>query len=181
MDTALIIAITSSLTAILTALLTPYFTKRREFDSAERIRKIECYGRLYDSMTAIATNDPNASQLFAQACNAMFLVAPQDVLDALVKMHKDASTVGIKIDSPVFKSLIIKMRNDLGVHTLDNIESFPGLLVGRVTGPNKAYSADAKSRAADQPRYSGLKLTQKPKGGENEKRYLQSVFPNPVG
>jgi hypothetical protein len=133
MDTALLVAITASITAILTSALSHYFTKNRDFDAAERKRKIECYSDLYAALTAIGNSETDASQKFSHACNAMFLVAPQFVLTALAKVHAQGI---VQINSPEFKNLISSMRKDLGVGQQDDLASFPVLFIG--TGSKSA-------------------------------------------
>ncbi|NLF42524.1 MAG: hypothetical protein GX587_07505 [Bacteroidales bacterium] len=119
------------------AVITLYLTKKYEIESEWRKQKLNHYKVLLSSISDLAIDDTDkdeANLKFALATNTIALVAPQQVITALMAFHdytqmSNPNQTIEKHDELLIK-LLLEIRRDLGVSKKDNPSSFTYHLVG---------------------------------------------------
>lgn len=118
--------------------MTFYLTKRAERRDKLQQRKLEHYGQLLGAISDLASDaadSPEANELFNRAVNTIVLVAPQNVVQAVMAFHDE-----IKISNPNrtqgghdrrLIELILAIRKSLELPFPDDPATFNFHLVGR--------------------------------------------------
>jgi hypothetical protein len=137
MDNTLIIALISLAGSLILASLTYWFTKRGEIRKEWRKDKINHYQELLAALSDLAvdgTNKDDANMKFARAVNTICLVAPQNVVTALMNFHD-----GVKFSNQnrnpedhdrLLKRLLLEIRKDIKIPISDNEKTFEFHLIG---------------------------------------------------
>jgi hypothetical protein len=138
METALQVAIVSAALSIIGASLTFYLTKRAERRDRHQQRKLEHYSQLLGAISDLASDGVDqieANEHFNRAVNTIVLVAPQNVVAALMAFHDE-----IKISNPHrtldghdkrLNELVLAIRKSLELPYSDDPKTFKFHLVGR--------------------------------------------------
>jgi uncharacterized protein YigA (DUF484 family) len=138
METALQVAIVSAALSIIGASLTFYLTKRAERRDRLQQRKLEHYSQLLGAISDLASDGADqveANERFNRAVNTIVLVAPQEVVDAVMAFHDE-----IKFSNPNrtldghdrrLNELVLAIRKSLELPFPDNAKTFRFHLVGR--------------------------------------------------
>ncbi len=139
----IIVAVISASATVIVAALSFILNKRSERKAALQQRKLAHYQELLNAMSDLV-NDPDqdkANQRFNHAFNAIALVAPQNVIDSLMKFHDE-----IRISNPnrsqeghdrALKELLLAIRKSLELPFRDDPQTFNFHLVGSLPKSNK--------------------------------------------
>jgi hypothetical protein len=130
MDTPVTVAIISAAAAVVVPAVSFYLTKRKERAADWQKYKFEQYRDFLTSVSGIVGTDstPEGNQRFAVACNALHLLASQQVLAAL---HDFQDEIGIsnphrsdERHDALLSRLVWEIRNDLGMPHTGDINDF---------------------------------------------------------
>ena len=142
METSIVVAIISASASIVVAALSFALNKRAERITALQQRKINHYKELLDALSDIVvdgTNKEDAQQRFANAVNTIALVAPQSVVEALMRFHDE-----VKFSNPnrteeghdkALKVLLLAIRKSLKLPFGDDPKTFDFHLIGKSPSP----------------------------------------------
>jgi hypothetical protein len=142
MNPAISVAIITTAASIVLAALSFIWTKRAERKDILQKRKLSHYQELLSAISDLAIDDMDkdeANLKFAKSVNTIALVAPQDVINALMIYHDE-----IKYSNPNRTSqghdyklnlLLLSMRKSLELSSKDNPKNFNFHLIG--ARPNK--------------------------------------------
>ena len=134
MDNSILVAM---ITVIGGASITYYFTKKQQLEAEWRREKLNHYKVLFTAISDLAvsgTDKENANQRFSLATNNIGLVAPQNVIKALMNFHEE-----VKFSNPnpslenhdrLLKELLLAIRKDIGLSSKDNPDTFVFHLIG---------------------------------------------------
>jgi len=138
MESTILIAIISASASILVASFTFYFTKRYQTNSEWKKEKLEHYRKLLVSISDLAIDGKDkekANQDYSEYSNTICLVASQDVIYKLMKLHDEIKLPKEKrnYDSEVIliNQLMVAIRKDIGLTKKDKIEDFNFHLIGK--------------------------------------------------
>ena len=132
-----IVAIIAASTSVVVAALSFYLTKRHELFVQRQSEKINHYKVLFSAISDLfvdGTDKDDANRRFALATNTIALVAPQEVIDALMAFHDE-----IKYSNPnrsenkfykLFNALLLAIRRDIRLAKGDDKATFDFHLVG---------------------------------------------------
>jgi hypothetical protein len=130
MEKSITVAIISASASIVVAALSFALNKRAERKAALQQRKLAHYQELINALSDLV-NDPDqakANLRFNNAFNTMALVAPQNVIDSLMKFHDQ-----IRISNPnkseegydrTLKELLLAIRKSLELPFRDDPQKF---------------------------------------------------------
>ena|SRR3972149_2817421 len=137
MGTSIIVAIISACASIVVAALSFALNKRAERKAALQQRKVTHYQELLNALSDLAvdgTDKEKANQRFANAVNTIALVAPQYVIEALMRFHDE-----VKFSNPnksqeghdrALKELLLAIRKSLELPFRDDPQTFDFHLIG---------------------------------------------------
>ena len=137
METSIIVACISASASIIVAALTFALNKRAERKTALQQRKVAHYQELLNALSDLAVDGidkDKANQCFANAANTIALVAPQYVIEALMKFHDE-----VKFSNPnksqeghdkALKVLLLAIRKSIELPFRDDPEKFEFHLIG---------------------------------------------------
>lgn len=137
MNSSILVAVITVSGSIIVAALTFYFTKKHQLNVEWRHEKLNHYKVLLSALSDLAitgTDKEDANKRFALAANTIALVAPQDVITALMKFHDE-----VKFSNPkhsvdrhdkLLKELLLAIRKDIGLSAKDNGGTFIFHLIG---------------------------------------------------
>lgn len=137
MEDPILTAIITASGAIVVAALTFFLTKRHQLDMGWRQEKLNHYKSLLSAISDLAVDGidkEKANQRFALSANTIVLVAPQNVVTALMQFHDE-----IKYSNPhrtlerhdkMLVNLLLEIRKDIGLTSKDNRETFSFHLIG---------------------------------------------------
>ncbi len=137
MDKTIIVAIISASASIIVAAISFVLNKRAERKTALQQRKVAHYQELLNSLSDLAvdgTDKDKANQRFANAANTIALVAPQYVIETLMRFHDE-----VKFSNPnkspdghdrALKELLLAIRKSLELPFRDNPKTFDFHLIG---------------------------------------------------
>jgi hypothetical protein len=137
METSITVAIISAAASVIVAALSFALNKWAERKTSLQQRKIAHYQELLNALSDLAvdgTDKEKANQRFANAANTIALVAPQYVIEALMKFHDE-----VKFSNPnrsldghdrALKTLLLAIRKSLELPFRDDPESFNFHLIG---------------------------------------------------
>ena len=137
MDKTIIVAIISASASIIVAAISYVLNKRSERKAALQQRKVAHYQELLNALSELAVDgtDKNmANQRFANAANTIALVAPQYVIEALMRFHDE-----VKYSNPnksqeghdkTLKELLLAIRKSLELPFRDDPQTFDFHLIG---------------------------------------------------
>lgn len=137
MDKTVIVAIITVSGSILVAASTFFFTKRHEIKVEWQKQKLNHYKVLISSLSALAvdgTDKEEANMNFALATNTIALVAPQNVISALMELHNYVKFSN-KNQTPeehdrLLQKLLLEIRKDIGLSRKDDPNTFDFHLIG---------------------------------------------------
>ena len=137
MDKTVIVAIITVSGSILVAASTFFFTKRHEIKVEWQKQKLNHYKVLISSLSALAvdgTDKEEANMNFALATNTIALVAPQNVISALMELHNYVKFPN-KNQTPeehdrLLQKLLLEIRKDIGLSRKDDPNTFDFHLIG---------------------------------------------------
>jgi len=143
MDNSVITAIIAASGAIFVAAITYYLTKKNELDLRWRNEKIAHYKNLLTAISDLAIDNvdkEDANLRFASATNTIALVAPQEVINALMDFHNEIKfsnkdNYSLERHDLLLRILLIKIRRDIKLDSKDKLEDFKFHLIG--TRPKK--------------------------------------------
>jgi len=137
MNEGIIVAAITASATILGAAVTYLLTKRHELAVQWQNEKLNHYKVLLSSLSDLAvdgTDKDDANMRFALAANTIALVAPQDVITALMAYHEEVKFSN-QNRSParhdeLLRVLLLAIRKDIGRTRGDDIRSFNFHLIG---------------------------------------------------
>jgi hypothetical protein len=137
MNVSVITAIITSSGAVIIAALTFFLTKRYERQAEWRQKKLDHYKQLLSAISDLAIDGVDkheAGNRFASTVNTIALVAPQNVIKALMNFH-DEVKFSNKNKSPekhdqLLIELLLAIRRDVKLTTKDNRKTFAFHLIG---------------------------------------------------
>ncbi len=137
MDNSIFVAIITTSGSILAASLTFYLTKRNKLKMEWQQNKINHYKVLLSSLSDLATDGVDkdeANRKFALASNTIALVAPQNVISALMKFHDEVKFSNTNRSAERHDELLIKLlleiRKDIDISGKDDSKTFNFHLIG---------------------------------------------------
>jgi len=137
MDTAVQVAVITAAASVILAVISSALTKRAERRDALQQRKLEHYRELLSAISDLAidgVDKEEANIRFARAANTIALVAPQEVLAALMDFHEE-----VRVSNPQrsleghdkkLKQLLLQLRSSLELPFVDVPEMFRFHLIG---------------------------------------------------
>lgn len=136
MSNEILVAVISVTGSIVIAAISYFLTKRQQREIDWRNLKLDHYRNLLMSISDLAVDntDVEAHYRFAQAINTIALVAPQNVIEAMLEFHD-----GVKqsnehrsqfLHDKLLAKLLFTIRKDLKLRPKDNINTFNYHLVG---------------------------------------------------
>ncbi|UIR57455.1 hypothetical protein LZQ00_06455 [Sphingobacterium sp. SRCM116780] len=136
MNPIILVAIISATASIIVATVSFILNKRAERRDYLQQKRLAHYQELLASISDLAIKQDlaKANLRFANAVNTIGLIAPQNVITALMEFHRE-----IRISNPNFsieghdtrlKVLILEIRKSLNLPYKDNPETFTFHLVG---------------------------------------------------
>lgn len=137
MEASIIVASISASASIIVAALTFALNKSAERKTALQQRKIIHYQELLNALSDLAvdgTDKEKVNQRFASAANTIALVAPQYVIEALMRFHDE-----VKFSNPnksseghdrALKELLLAIRQSLELPFRDDPATFNFHLIG---------------------------------------------------
>jgi hypothetical protein len=142
MNDSIAVAIIAASGSILLAALTFYLTKKHQLKVEWQREKLNHYKVLLSSLSDLAvdgTDKTEANMRFALAVNTIALVAPQNVIDALMTFHDEVKFTN-QNRSPekhdkLLNQLLLAIRQDIDLTRKDNPNTFSFHLIG--TAPRK--------------------------------------------
>jgi hypothetical protein len=144
MNPTISVAIITASTSIIVAAITFILTKRAERKDVLQQRKLAHYQELLSAISDLAIDDVDkekANLKFARSVNTIALVAPQDVISALMTFHDEIKFSNhnrtLEKHDRLLKELLLAMRKSLELPFHDNPSSFDFHLIG--TKPMKEY------------------------------------------
>jgi hypothetical protein len=143
MDNSVATAIIAASGAMLVAAITYYLTKKNELDLRWRNEKIAHYKNLLAAISDLAIDDVDKEEAnfrFASATNTIALVAPQEVINALMDFHNEIkfsnkNSFNLETHDLLLRILLIKIRKDIKLDSKDKLDDFKFHLIG--TKPKK--------------------------------------------
>lgn len=137
MDTNIIVALITVSGSILGAGLAYFFTKKHQLEMDWRKGKINHYKVLISSLSDLAvdgTNKKEANMKFSLATNTIALVAPQNVVNALMEFHDEIKhsnqNRSVERHDFLLKKLLLEIRKDIKLSGKDNEKTFNFHLIG---------------------------------------------------
>jgi len=130
------VAVISVSGSIVVAAISYFLTKRQQINAEWRASKLNHYKMLLSSISNLAVDnqDIEAHHQFALAMNTLALVAPQNVVDAMLAFHDGVKitnqTRNNEFHDQLLSKLLIAIRADLGMRPRDNAVKFHYHLVG---------------------------------------------------
>jgi hypothetical protein len=137
METSIIVAIISASASIIVAALSFALNKRAERKFVLQQRRVAHYRELLNALSDLAvdgTDKEKANQRFANAANTITLVAPQYLIESLMRFHDE-----VKFSNPnksqeghdrALKELLLALRKSLELPYRDNPQTFDYHLIG---------------------------------------------------
>ncbi len=137
MEVSVQVAVISAAASIVAVAVTSILNKRQQLAATLREQKLNHYKVLLSALSDLAvdgTDKDKANQHFALAVNTIALVAPQSVIDALMKFHDEAkfsnpNPSGDRHDE-LLKKLLLAIRADLKLPFKDDPRTFDFHLIG---------------------------------------------------
>lgn len=137
MDNALVISLISLAGSIIVASLTYFFSKKEEIRKEWRKDKIVHYKKLLSAISDLAIDGQNiddANLRFAESVNTIGLVAPQNVVTALMNFHDEIKfsnqNKSLEKHDQLLIELLLAIRKDIKIQSKDNTETFKFHLIG---------------------------------------------------
>ncbi|MBI5429971.1 MAG: hypothetical protein HY938_05875 [Nitrosomonadales bacterium] len=135
MNDSIWVALIAAFASILVASLTFYFTKKHEREADLRNEKLNHYKVLFSAMSDLVVagaNKNDAAMRFSLAVNTIALAAPQNVINALMSFHNEASSSSRNIErhNELLKELLLAVRKDIGLAKGDDRDTFNFHLIG---------------------------------------------------
>lgn len=137
MNSSVLVAIITVSGSILLAAVTFYLTKRHEINAEWQGQKLNHYKVLISAISDLAvdgTDKNTANMKFALAVNTICLVAPQDVVGAIMAFHNEVkysnSNRTVERHDQLLLQLLLAIRKDLGLAKKDNADTFNFHLIG---------------------------------------------------
>jgi hypothetical protein len=138
MDTTVQVAIVAAAASVVGAVVSFVLNKRAERVNALTQRKIEHYRELLAALSDVAIDaDKDSRRRLAHAVNTIALIAPQEVISALMNLHKTAmstkprTSVGDERNyQPELNLLLLAIRRSLELPFEDEPSTFDFTLVG---------------------------------------------------
>jgi hypothetical protein len=137
MDPSIIVAVITTGGGLLVASLMFYLTKRDQLRAGWQKEKVNHYKILLSALSDLAidgTDKDDANRRFSLAVNTVCLVAPQYVIDALMKFHDAVKfsnpNKSIDLHDRCLKDLMLAIRRDIGLSGRDRRDDFTFHLIG---------------------------------------------------
>jgi len=137
MDTPITVAIITASASIIVASASFFFAKRYVVKAKWQQEKLSHYKILLSSISDLATEgtDVKAANLgYFQAFNTIALVAPQNVIDALIAFQEEIrstnSNKNLINHDKLLKELLLAIRADISLASKDDKETFKFHLIG---------------------------------------------------
>ena len=137
METSIIVAIISASASFIVASLSFALNKKAERKTALQQRKVAHYQELLNALSDLAvdgTDKEKANQNFAKAANTIALVAPQYVIETLMRFHDEVKFSNQKKSQEghdrALKALLLAIRKSLELPFKDDPDSFDYHLIG---------------------------------------------------
>jgi hypothetical protein len=137
MESAIVTAIITSGSAVLVAALTFHLTKRYEIRREWRQKKLEHYKELLSAISDLAVDGiekGEANKRFSLTANTISLVAPQQVITALMNFHEEIKYTNKNFTREKHDQLLIELilaiRRDVNLTSKDNKKTFVFRLIG---------------------------------------------------
>jgi len=138
METTLKVAILGAAASLIGATLTFYLNKRAERKDRLQQRKLEHYSQLLGAISDLASDgvdNTEANERFARAVNTIVLVAPQNVVAAVMAFH-DEVKFSNRNQTPEghdrrLNELVLAVRKSLELPFPDDPKTFKFHLIGR--------------------------------------------------
>jgi hypothetical protein len=136
MANEVLVAIISVSGSLIIAAVSYFFAKRQQREAEWRDSKLNHYKVLLSSMSDLAVDnqDTEAHRRFALAINTLALVAPQDVIKAMLAFHDEIRESRQGHDparhDQLLGKLLLVIRKDLGMKPKDDPLTFQYHLIG---------------------------------------------------
>jgi hypothetical protein len=134
----LVAAVTAAGTVVVAA-VSYFLTKRQQREAAWRDSKLDHYKELLTAISDLAVDNANvkAHQRFALAINTLALVAPQNVVNAMLAFHdgvkQSNSDRADDLHDQLLARLLLAIRADMKMRPKDDPNTFHYHLVGAPT------------------------------------------------
>lgn len=140
MNPTIVVAIISAAAAVIAATISIAFTKRAERKDVLQQRKLNHYQELLSGISDLAIDSVDkdeANLKFARSVNTIALVAPQEVINALLDFHAEIKYSNMnkspEAHDQKLRQLLLAMRRDLNLPFKDDPNNFNFHLIG--SGP----------------------------------------------
>jgi hypothetical protein len=137
MNSAIYVAIISASASIIVAAITFVLTKRAQRKDVLQERKLAHYQELLSAISDLVIDDLDktaANIRFARSVNTIALVAPQNVIDALMVFHDEVKYTNPNKTADAhdrkLRRLLLEMRKSLELPFKDDPGSFNFHLIG---------------------------------------------------
>lgn len=136
MPNEIMVAVISVSGSIIIAAFSYFLTKQQQRENDWRNLKLDHYKNLLMSISDLAVDneDVEAHYRFAQAMNTIALVAPQDVIEAMLEFHDGVKQSNENrsqiLHDKLLATLLLTIRRDLKLSPKDKRNTFYYHLVG---------------------------------------------------
>lgn len=137
MEGSIWVAVITACGSIVVAAVTFYLTKKHQLKVEWQHEKLNHYKVLLSSLSDLAvdgTDKEDANKRFALAANTIALVAPQQVITALMNFHDEVKfsnkNKSAERHDQLLKKLLLAIRKDIGLAAKDDIANFNFHLIG---------------------------------------------------
>jgi hypothetical protein len=147
MSDAIRVAIITATGSLLVAAITFFLTKRYELSVQWQKEKLNHYKVLLSALSDLAvdgTDKIDANMRFALAANTIALVAPQNVINALMAFHNEVKYSNTEKTperhDELLNKLILAIRKDIRLTKGDDVKNFDFHLIGSAPNINSDES-----------------------------------------
>jgi len=144
MENSIVLTLITTSGSIIAASAAYFLTKRMQTRTEWQHEKINHYKVLLSAISDLANEAADqlkANDKFALASNTICLVAPQDVITALMNFHDETKfsnkNKSLEKHDLLLKELLFAIRKDIGLSALGDINKFNYHLIGALPKPDK--------------------------------------------
>lgn len=105
--------------SVIAASLSFYFSRKRQLEDEQRIKKAEVYAAFYDAMINLgcSPSNPDTIKAFSKAYNKLLFTGSDEVIAAIISWKAEADAKGGKseFNAPLLKKALDIMRKDLKI------------------------------------------------------------------
>lgn len=142
MDTSVLVSIITATSSLLLASLTYFFTRRQQIIADWRQEKVHHYTNLLGSLSDLAvdgTDKDDANSRFARYVNTICLVAPTNVIEAVMAFHNEVKfsnpDKSVERHDKLLSELMVAIREDIGLSRKQSKTGLQFHLIGAKAPP----------------------------------------------